>query len=197
MHPLFTNCKDLYKKYLIIKNYKKGSLIFNEGEICKYLSLIINGIVSISTINHFFEYEIAELRDGNLFGENLLFSEQKKYLGDIIAIKDTTIAFITKDNLFTLLKNNTILENYLHLLSKKAMNNQLKLKILSQKSIKEKVLFYLNSEQKRTNSNTILIDSKEQLSKILNVPRPSLSRELINLKNDNIIDFGRHFIKII
>ena len=57
-------------------------------------------------------------------------------------------------------------------------------------------MFYLLSEQKRLNSNIIPINGKEQLAKYLNIPRPSLSRELINLKEKGIIDFDRYQIKI-
>ena len=45
-------------------------------------------------------------------------------------------------------------------------------------------------------SDTIYISSKDKLARYLNVTRPSLSRELINMKNDELIDFGKHFIKL-
>ena len=39
--------------------------------------------------------------------------------------------------------------------------------------------------------------TKQKLSEVLGIPRPSLSRELINMKNDNIIDYSKDFIKIL
>jgi len=39
--------------------------------------------------------------------------------------------------------------------------------------------------------------TKQKLSEILGVPRPSLSRELINMKDLGIIDYSRDFIKIL
>ena len=35
------------------------------------------------------------------------------------------------------------------------------------------------------------------MGELLNVPRPSLSRELTNMKNEGIIDFDRNTIKIL
>lgn len=71
---------------------------------------------------------------------------------------------------------------------------QNKIKVLSQKTVREKVLFYIKNEIKRTNSMTIYINSKEELAKIINIPRPTLSRELILLKNDGYIDYDKKTI---
>ena len=198
MHALFKNVnyKD-FKHLYTIKNFKKGSIVFNEGDICNEIGLIINGEVHISTLtNNDKEYIISILKDNDIFGENLLFNDNKEYLGDCICNIDTTILFIKKDNIFKLFENKTILENYLYIISIKNSNLRQKLKLYSQKSIEDRIMFYLLSEQKRLNSNIIPINGKEQLAKYLNIPRPSLSRELINLKEKGIIDFDRYQIKI-
>jgi hypothetical protein len=80
--------------------------------------------------------------------------------------------------------------------SKKSMANQEKIKIYSQNNIEDRILFYLFEESKRTNSKTIKIKSKENLALLLNIPRPSLSRSLIKLKEKSLIDYGKHFIKL-
>ena len=61
-------------------------------------------------------------------------------------------------------------------------------------SLCEIELFYLNENYQKNNDKTIYIDSKENLAKYLNIPRPSLSRELINMRNEDIISFDRHKI---
>ncbi|MCR5462575.1 MAG: Crp/Fnr family transcriptional regulator, partial [bacterium] len=110
--------------------------------------------------------------------------------------KDTTLCIIPKDNWLKLLENKIILKNYLEIISTKVFKIQSKVKILSQKSIREKILFYLFSESKRINKKKIPIKSKESLSLYLNVPRPSLSRELIKLKSENVIDYNRYSITL-
>ncbi|HSQ33719.1 MAG TPA: helix-turn-helix domain-containing protein, partial [Peptostreptococcaceae bacterium] len=48
--------------------------------------------------------------------------------------------------------------------------------------------------------NNIFVDlsiSKQRLSEYLGIPRPSLSRELMNMKNDGLIDYDRNIVKII
>ena len=77
-------------------------------------------------------------------------------------------------------------------------NNYLKLqnrlKVLSQKSIREKILFYLEQKTEHKHTNKIYIHSKKELAEYLNIPRPSLSRELIKLQEENIISFNKHYI---
>ena len=196
MHPLFNNVNyENYKAFYKIKKYKKGSIIFNEGDTCDSIGLVIAGEIHISTLtNTDKEYIISTLFKNDLFGENLLFNSNKEYLGDCISITDSTILFINKTNLFKLFENKTILENYLNLISIKNTMLRQKLKLYSQKSIEDRIMFYLLSEQKRLNTNIIPITSKENLAKYLNIPRPSLSRELINLKEKGIIEFDRYHI---
>ncbi len=52
----------------------------------------------------------------------------------------------------------------MNLISKSVMKLQDKVKILSQKTIREKILFYIKNEIKRTKNKTIKINSKEELN---------------------------------
>ena len=196
-HPLLKNCQKDYSNYFIIKEYKSKALIFNEKDKCEYLALILEGEIQISTLTYDDkEYTITVLNKHDTFGEFLLFSDEENYLGDIIANSNTKIAFITKNNLLKLLKDETVLENYLYLLSRKSMANQQKIKIYSQKNIEDRILFFLFEETKKQNSKVIKIKSKENLALLLNIPRPSLSRCLIKLKNDSVLDFDRYTITL-
>ena len=199
MHPLFNNVDyQKYKNLYKIETFKKGSIIFNEGDICNTIGLIIDGEVHISTLtSNDKEYIISSLLKDDFFGENLLFNHNKEYLGDCISITDSTIIFISKENLFKLFDDKTILENYLILTSIKNTKLRNTLKLYSQKSITDRIMFYLMSESKKNNSNKISINGKESLAKLLNIPRPSLSRELVNLKNKGIINFDKYSITIL
>lgn len=196
MRNLFESVHN-YENYLIYREYNKGQLLFNEGDICEYVGIILEGSISISTLTYGNrEQEINHLYKNDLFGENLLFSNDKKYLGDIIAEEKTKIALISKENFLILLSNKTILNNYLEINATMVLKMQQKAKLLSQKNIKDKILFYLTEEVKRTNNKRIIIKSKEELAKYLNIPRPSLSRELISLKSDNIINYDKNSITL-
>ena len=196
-HPLLKNTSNDYSTHFIIKEYKKDSLIFNELEKCTYLALILEGEVQISTLTYNDkEYTITLLNKFDTFGEFLLFSDNPFYLGDIIAKSNAKIAFVNKENLLYLLKDKVILENFLNLLSKKSMLNQEKIKVYSQNNIEDRILFYLFEESKKLNTKTIKIKSKENLALLLNIPRPSLSRSLIKLKEKSLIEYDKYSITL-
>ena len=91
-------------------------------------------------------------------------------------------------------KDQTFLLNFLSIVAKKSTDLRNRLKLLSHKSIEERILFYLDSERKKLKTNRIPVKSKESLAQLLNIPRPSLSRELIRLKEKGIIDYNRYYI---
>ena len=181
-----------------IKHYQKNEMIKNEGDQCNEIGYIISGNVNIySALFSDESYLINHLIPKSTFGESIIFSKDPTYLGNIICNKECDIAFINKQMIINKLENNSFRSFFIELLSNKTMLIQNRVKILSQKSIKEKILFYLSQEYKKNKSKVIAIPSKQRLAEILNIPRPSLSRELIKLKENNIIDYNKYFIKIL
>lgn len=197
-HPLFSNV-DLkpFENNFIIKKYPANSLLFHEGEECSALGIVLKGQLIISTITSLDkEYIINILNKNDLFGDTLLFNDKTLYLGDGIFSKDSEVLFISKELLLQMFKDENFLLNFLSITAKKSSDLRNRLKLLSHKKIDERILFYLDTEKKRIKSNRIPIKSKEQLAKLLNIPRPSLSRELIKLKEKNIINYNRYYIEL-
>lgn len=195
-HPLFRNVDiKKYEHLFIHKKFAPNTLIFHEGEDCNKLGIIIKGQLVISTMTPTNkEYIINIINHYEIFGDTLLFSNKTLYLGDGITSKETEILFISKDVLLEMFKDQTFLLNFLSSTAQKSKDLRDRLKLLSHKSIEERLLFYLDSERKKIKTNKIPINSKEALAQLLNIPRPSLSRELIRLKEKNIIDYNRYYI---
>jgi Mn-dependent DtxR family transcriptional regulator len=74
------------------------------------------------------------------------------------------------------------------------LNN--KLQLLTSGSLRQKIAKYLmdNCNNKKYVKLTM---NREQLSAYLNVTRPSLSRELIKMQEDGLIEVDRDMVKII
>ena len=69
---------------------------------------------------------------------------------------------------------------------------------MSDYSIRQKISNYILDEYKKQNSHLININmTKQKLAETLGIPRPSLSRELINMKDIGIIDYYKDTIKIL
>ncbi len=180
--------KDL-NKYLIIKEYKKNEIIFSEGIICKYIGIVIEGTINISTITYNNNEEIINVVSKNgIFGSNLIFSSSPLFLGDIVSYTNSKIAFISKNSLEILLQNNKeFLLKYLEILSNQVLIEKNKNKLYLHKNIRDRILYYINYEKKK--KGQVKIKSIAELARILSLPRPSTSREINKLIKENIIEY--------
>lgn len=169
---------------LEIKHFKKGTTIFNEGERCENISIIVKGNIDI--ISYSFsgkEIVFNSLIKNQIFGNNLLFSSDPSYKGNVISKSDSTIVFISKDNLLKLFQTNQkFLIEYMRIQSDfgKSLNNRIKL--LSYDSALERLEYYLF-----INNNVISFKSVSSLATILNLKRETLSRLLSKLEKENVI----------
>lgn len=183
-----------------IKTYKKGEIIANEDDECRSLSLVLSGKVEIQRLYSNGKYIVLNrLFEGDVFGEALVFSKSKTYPATVIALGECTVLFINKMDILKICSNEEkILENFISLLSNKVFILNSKIKSISFKSIRQKVVNYILNEGKEQKSNTIILkNTKEEIASLLGIPRPSLSRELINLRDMNYIKFDRKEIIIL
>lgn len=183
-----------------VKVYKKGEIIANEEEECNSLGLVLEGIIEIERIYPSGKQIVLKrLSEGNVFGEALIFSRESNYPSTVVAFTECSIFYIKKEDILKLCTmEEKILNNFISSLSNKIFMLNSKIKSISFKSVKHKVINFILEEVKEQHSNTIrLNESKEEIAEILGIPRPSLSRELMNLRNMNYIEFDRNVIKIL
>ena len=77
---------------------------------------------------------------------------------------------------------------YLKILSDRVEKLNRRIQILSQKTLREKIAYYIVDLCRTQGSNTVeLPASKEVIAKLLAMPRQSFSRELAKMENDGII----------
>ncbi len=168
------------------ETYKKDSIIYNEGSICKELTIVISGEICISTITYNeAEETINVIKEYDVFGDILCNSTNNIYLGDVITKKKTTILIIPINKLTNLLLNDkNLLVSYLNLISSKALEIKLQAKLFSHKKIEDRIMYYLSTH---ATEKKIYIDSITSLSRILSLPRPSVSRSLSELERKKFI----------
>lgn len=183
-----------------IKKYSKEEIIFFHNDECNDLSILISGIIEIQqNDSNGNTLVVATLNKSNIFGENLLFGDKNVYPMDVVSKENSIVIHINKKEVTKLLQaNRTFLLGFLKLLSNKAIILSNKLRQVSSKSLRHMICDFLIKESKKQNSNIIkLTITKQSLADSFGVQRPSLSRELSNMKADNLIDYDRKTIKIL
>ena len=183
-----------------INEYDDNEVIAHEEDECNKLGLILEGNIELQRIFYNGNYIVLKkLTFGDVFGEALIFVKNSHYPATVISSGKSKILFIDKQEVIRLcLKEEKILENFLGLLSEKVLLLNNKVNSISYNSIRGKVINYILEESKRQKKDTIILSgTKEDISAYLGIPRPSFSRELINLKKLKLINYDRKSIKIL
>ena len=179
------------QKLLEVKTVDKGTYLFREGELCSKVSIVVSGGVKIVS-THYSGNEVVfnTLENGEMFGNNLIFSDNPFYKGDVITTKDSTIVSIAKEYLENILSSNKkFLIAYLNIQSNFGKKLNSTIKMLSMSSAEDRFMFYL-----RENKDEVTYHTITELAEILNLKRETLSRLLTKLEKENIIRRSPHKI---
>ncbi len=182
-----------------IKKYPEGNVVVIEGANCEELGILLEGLLEVQTFYPSGKLlTFAQLRPVEIFGEAILFSKVNKFPATIGAIKDSKIMFIKKEDLISCLTNcHKFMENFLELLSNKLLILNKKVKMLSLESIRKKIENFLMEEYKKQGSKIIKVSlSRKEMAEHMGIQRPSLSRELIKMRKEGIIEFDKKVIII-
>lgn len=180
--------------------YQDKEALFLEDDACDSIGIVLKGHVELQTI--FPSGKVIthlELKPADVFGEGLLFSANNEYPISIHSKGYSEILYVSKEHLIHgLLHHPILLQNFLSLLSDKLFYMNSKVKILSLSTLRKKIAFFLLDQSRRRGTLTFEIPlNRKRLSEHLAVERPSLSRELIRMKEAGLIDFEQSSFKIL
>lgn len=203
--PLFKGLPDdLCEKLLNLIEYKalqyqKGEVIAVEESQCTHIGIIASGTIQIQKTHISGKIVVVDtLQKGNIFGEVIVFSHMHLYPATIAALSDCEVILVSKEEIKKLCSmNSDFLENFLKLLSSKILMLNRKVKVLSYKSIREKIADILLEQHKNQKSLTLMLPfNRNEMADFLGIPRPSLSRELAAMRDEGLIDYYKNTIKI-
>ncbi len=185
-----------------LKDYDKNQIIFSQMDPPKALYVLIGGSVSVcKDTPDGRRYIVTNIEEGDIFGEVYVFLKKADYNYYVLSNMNSTVLAIPKEYFFTTCDNSCnahslIIQNMLGILAQKAYFLNNKVQLLTSGSLRQKIAKYLldNCNNKKY---VKLSMNREQFASYLNVTRPSLSRELINMQEDGLIEVDRDMIKIL
>ncbi len=174
--------------------YQPQETIFHKGEETKYLHILKEGMVAICDFDMEGSKKIITniTHEGDMFGEVFFFLKKRAYEHDAIAMKTTKVLKISGD---LLQEYPTLKDNLLSIFAQKAYVLNRKVRILSATTLREKILLFLEANQNEK-GEVELHQSREELANYLNVTRPSLSRELMKMQEEGMIQVEKGRIKL-
>lgn len=196
---LLTNCLQAVEK-----TYKKEEIIFDIGDEITAVAYIIEGAVQLSKDDYEGGKVILEhISEGEIFAQSMVCAGVEKSSVCAIAIEDTRILFMDFKRILSICSNSCpfhkrLVENIIKNISLKNMMLQERIELLAKKTLRERILYMLLKEKRKTGKNIFEIPySREQMAQYLAADRSALSRELSNMKCEKIIDFHKNSFKLL
>lgn len=183
---------------LYLKNYSKGTTVYNQKEHCNTFDIVIlGGLVVYSLLENGSAMTMFEFAQGHMLGANLLFGDTHTYPFTIYCLSDAQLLHITKKAVSHFLHDYHFTMQFIGMLSLNSQKLNQKITMATQKTLRENLLEYFRQQSRLQHSNSIILPiSKKQLADYLGVQRPSLFRELKNLKDEGIIDVSNRMIRL-
>lgn len=178
--------------------YKKDQTILSTLKNENIIGIILYGYLQIIKTDYNGNVTIIEkLEDNSIFGS--MFSNISNQEYQIITKEETKLIIIDYDQILLQANNSPyyyqFIQNLLKLISTKINEKNERIEILTEKTIRNKLLKYFQIITKRNGSRTIYLPfTYTELAEYLSVDRSALMREIKNLKNDGIITTKGHKI---
>lgn len=187
-----------------IVSYSKDEIIAIAQDKFTDLGIVLEGSVSIAKESVSGNRMImAIFKEGHMFGEMAAFSGRGEWPSTVLAHTNCTIMFLSSKKIVGKCENlcishNLLIVNMLRIVSDRAMMLNRKVEYLAIKTIREKISVYLLEQYRKSGNTTFILPLKRnELAEFFNVSRPSLSREMSQMRDEGIIDFHMSSVRII
>jgi CRP-like cAMP-binding protein len=179
-----------------LKGFHANEFIVITGEAFEGVGLMLQGAASVSKENAAGNRMVMTMVDqGELFGEVIAFSDQKKWPATVEAQNECQVLFLPRERIIGECPkmcswHRVLIRNFLGIISERALFLNKKVEYLTIKSMRAKIATYLLEQYQRTKEISFSLPlNRNELAEFLNVSRPSMSRELGKMKDEGIIDY--------
>ncbi|MDD6810492.1 MAG: Crp/Fnr family transcriptional regulator [Lachnospiraceae bacterium] len=179
------------------KNVKvsKGKPIFLEGDPARYVGVVLSGTVQVVREDYYGNRSVMTvLQPGELFVEVFSCAGLAAMPVSVMAITDSEVLLLDCRRVFTSCSNachfhSLLIKNLLQEMAQKNLALTQKIRYMSQKTTKEKLMAYLLDQAKQQESKEFVIPhNRQSLADYLGVERSAMSAEIGKLKKCGQID---------
>ena len=183
-----------------VKAYHKGSIIAFRGDDYRDLLLLASGEISAELHSHAGKIlRIETIAAPAPLAGGILFADEPFLPVTVVALTDVSVLRISRKNLLGMMRENgTFLLNFLSDMGNKIVFLADKIALFQFRTIRQKLCGYLLDLCARQGSWSVRLPySKEALSELFGVTRPSLSRVFAELESERMIVFEGRMVHIL
>ncbi len=181
---------------------EKGMPVFLEGDEAGFIGLVLEGGVQIVHDDYYGTRSVlGHTEPGELFAETYACSHVSAMPVSGYALKQSSIMFFSCGQMLTVCSNacqfhNRIVKNLLQVVAEHNVSMSRKIRFMSQKSTRQKLMAYLLDQAKKAKSPEFTIPfDRQALADYLAVERSAMSAELSKMQKEGILlTKGSYFI---
>lgn len=182
------------------KEYKRGEILVHTGQTISRFGILISGCLHIIKEDHRGNTAIlAQISPGELFGEAFVCAASS-FTVTVSAEEDSFVLWLEYSKiLFPCSKNckthRELISNLVRILSQRNIFLTGRVEHLSQRTLREKVLSYLEELSRQQNSRDIMVPlNRQAMADYLGADRSALSAVLSAMARDGMIIYQKnHF----
>lgn len=199
--PLFCGISDPDLETMItclggkLSSVSRGCPVFLEGDPARLLGVVLSGSVQVIQDDYYGNRSILSMiQPGESFGEVFSCAGLDTMPVSVIADKDSEVLLLDCRRVLTVCSHSCrfhtmLVQNLLKGIAQKNLAFTRKIRYMSQKTTKEKIMSYLLDQAKQQGSTEFTIPCNRQaLADYLGVERTAMSAEIGKLKKEGLID---------
>ncbi len=188
------NCFDVK-----IRRFKSGEYVYRISDSVSSIGILLSGGIYVQKEDYWGNLNIlAEIRPADLFAEVFACLNNNKITYDVLSYKDSVVMFFDVGRVISMCTSSCpfhalVIQNLLMVLAEKNKKLTQKLSCISQRNIRQKLLYYLASYAENSKREFFEIPfNRQQLADYLSVDRSAMCRELGCMKKEGILDYKKN-----
>lgn len=180
-----------------VRSYEKGDTIVTQGARYDALYILIRGEIVTEMADEKGDFmKVEQIRAPNPMATGFLFSADNRSPVSAVCKVDCSVIVIPKENVYFLMREyESFMLAFLSYISNKVSFLSEKLRLVSLRTIRAKIAYYLLKESGGEKSFR-LKTSKESMARLFGVSRPALVKVMMEMAEEGLIDVDRRDIQI-
>jgi len=202
--PLFNDINDAELESMLdclsceTKIVHKNETLLLAGDKPLHIGVVLSGLIHIVKEDYDGnQMLVAAVPPNETFGEAVCYAGVDESPVTVFAADESRVLLLRYDRIVHICRNvceyhQKLIENMLRLVAGRNLYLQDRIEIISIKSIRAKVLRYLESLASKQGREIVIPFNQTRLAEYLCVERSALAHELARMKRDGLIDYRRN-----